>query len=203
VPEWPGGLEVALRDVDVAIARTEPPYDGTSLVNEIERLYLDGIAAARETIYLESQYFAAESLCDAIEARLREPGGPEIVVLNPEAALAEFEDSAMHPIRGRMIERLRAADAEDRFRIWHPVNAAGEPIYVHAKVMVIDDLLLRIGSSNLNDRSMGFDTECDIAIEGVEETTREAILSFRHRLVAEHLGTTPDAVAEAWAARGT
>ncbi|MEM7709160.1 MAG: phospholipase D-like domain-containing protein [Pseudomonadota bacterium] len=201
--EWPEGLEVALRDVEVAIARTEPPYDGTSLVNEIERLYLDGIAAARETIYLESQYFAAESVCDAIEARLREPGGPEVVVLNPEAALAEFEDSAMHPIRGRMIERLRAADAEDRFRIWHPVNAAGEPIYVHAKVMVIDDLLLRIGSSNLNDRSMGFDTECDVAVEGGDEATRRAVLAFRHRLVAEHLGVKPADVSDACAAQGT
>jgi phospholipase D1/2 len=102
-----------------------------------------------------------------------------------------------------MIERLRAADGEGRFRIWHPVNAAGEPIYVHAKVIVIDDRLLRIGSSNLNDRSMGFDTECDVAVEGAEATTREAILTFRHRLVAEHLGVAPGAVAEACAAKGS
>ena len=202
-PEWPEGLDVAMRDVDVAIARTEPPYGGTDLVNEIERLYLDGIAAARETIYLESQYFACESVCDAIEARLRESGGPEVVIINPEAALAEIEDSAMHPIRGRMIERLRATGAEGRFRIWHPVNAAGEPIYVHAKVMVIDDRLLRVGSSNLNDRSMGFDTECDVAVEGTYEATRQAILAFRHRLVAEHLGKEASRVAEACAAHGS
>jgi phospholipase D1/2 len=200
---WPDDLAVVAEGVDLGIARTEPPYDGAPLVNEIERLYLDGIAAARETIYLESQYFACESVCEAIEARLREPGGPDVIVLNPEAAPSDIEDSAMHPIRGRMIERLRAADGEDRFRIWHPVNAAGAPIYVHAKVMVIDDWLLRIGSSNLNDRSMGLDTECDVAVEGADAATRQAILAFRQRLVAEHLGVAPSDVSAACAERGT
>lgn len=190
---WPEGLKVAVRDVRVAIARTEPPYDGNDLVNEIERLYLDGIAAARDTIYIESQYFSASSICEAVEARLREEDGPEVVIINPEAAKSELEDRAMHALRGRMIERLHAADPGGRFRIFYPVNAADEPIYVHAKIFVVDDRLLRIGSSNMDDRSLGFDTECDVAFED-GENAKEAIRAFRARLLGEHLGIAPEIV---------
>ena len=196
-PLWPDDLPVAVRDVEVGIARTEPPYDGEPIVDEIERLYLDGIAAARRSLYLESQYFCCQSVCDAIERRLREPDGPEVVVINPQAARSELEDQALHVLRARQIETLRRVDAEGRFRIWYPVNAAGDPIYVHAKVMIVDDRLLKIGSSNIDDRSMGFDTECDVAFEGDDAAAREAIVALRHRLIAEHLGARPDAVAGA------
>ncbi|WP_113912658.1 phospholipase D-like domain-containing protein [Roseovarius dicentrarchi] len=181
---WPDDLGVDATDVDVAIARTEPPYDGAPLINEIEHLYIDSIKAAEHAIYIESQYFASETVCAALEARLREQGGPEIIVINPKAALSQFEDDAMHVLRARMIDSLRAADHEDRFRIYYPVTSEGDPIYVHAKIMIADASVLRIGSSNLNDRSMGFDTECDVAIEGPEAL----ITAFRVRLLSEHLG---------------
>jgi len=61
-------------------------------------------------------------------------------------------------------------------------------INVHSKVLVIDDILVRIGSSNLSNRSMGFDTECDLAMGDGEERSRSAIASLRNRLLAEHLG---------------
>ena len=92
----------------------------------------------------------------------------------------------MHVLRGRVIDRLQKADHLDRFRIYSPVNSAGEPIYVHAKIMIVDDTVLHIGSSNLDDRSMGFDTECDVAIHG-----HCALISgFRERLLSEHLGVS-------------
>ncbi|MFD2741332.1 phospholipase D-like domain-containing protein [Sulfitobacter aestuarii] len=195
---WPGSLEVEARNVDVAIARTEPPFDGEPLINEIEQLYLDGIRAAKDIIYIESQYFAAGTICEALEDRLRERGGPEVVVINPKDAESQLEDDAMHVLRERMITRLREADSEDRFRIYYPVNAAGEPIYVHAKIMTVDSDLLRIGSSNLNDRSMGFDTECDVAIEEPDAL----IVGFRTRLLAEHLGVSPEVFAEVQESEG-
>jgi phospholipase D1/2 len=200
---WPEGLATAVRDVPVAVARTEPPYDDGPLVNEIERLYLDGIEAAREVIYLESQYFSARSVFEAVMRRLREPDGPEIVIINPQKALSPIEDRAVHPLRGRYLERLHEADPGGRFRMWHPVNAGGEPIYVHAKVMVVDDRLLRLGSSNLDDRSMGFDTECDVAFEGYDSASRGAIETFRLRLLAEHLGVEQEEVARAWRDEGS
>jgi uncharacterized membrane protein YdjX (TVP38/TMEM64 family) len=66
---------------------------------------------------------------------------------------------------------------------------------VHSKVMVIDDRLLRVGSANLNNRSMGTDTECDLAVEAANEAERRAIVAARNRLIADHCGVRPEDVA--------
>ena len=50
---------------------------------------------------------------------------------------------------------------------------------IHSKVMVVDDRLLRVGSANMNNRSMGADTECDLAIEARNEAERRAMLEVR------------------------
>ena len=74
----------------------------------------------------------------------------------------------MGVLRNKMVERLRAADAEGRFNVYYPDMpglAEGTCIDVHSKMMAVDDEWLRIGSANVNNRSMGVDTECDIAIE--------------------------------------
>lgn len=194
---WPDSIEPALCDVDVAIARTEPPSPDNGTVAEIEKLYLDSIAAARDCIYLESQYFCADSITRAVKTRLMQADGPEVVIINPRAAQGHLEDQAMHITRSRMVRELRAHDYHGRFRIFYPVNAAAEDIYVHAKISIIDDQFLRVGSSNIDRRSMGFDTECDVAVAGTDTDSRDYILHLRHRLLAEHLGTTPEKVAKA------
>jgi len=194
---WPRDLPVDFHDVDIAIARTEPAYGPFRAVREIEALYLAAIRAARHTLYLESQYFASSVIRDALAERLAEPDGPEVVVVNPESAAGWLEEFAMDTARARSVRHLHRHDHHDRFRIYYPVNRAGTPIYVHAKVVVVDDRLLRVGSSNLNNRSMGFDTECDIAVEAVEGTPdhdriARSITGLRNRLLAEHLSVTPD-----------
>ena len=65
---------------------------------------------------------------------------------------------------------------------------------VHSKVMVVDDLFLRVGSANLNNRSMGADTECDLVIEARTGAERAAI-GMRNRLIGDHCGVSPEAVA--------
>ena len=197
---WPDELRPDLEGVDIAIARTKPDYRDQDGVDEIERLYLAAIASARRTIYLESQYFASGAICRALERRLSEPGGPELLVVNPDRAEGFVQHEMMDTGRARMIERVRAAaerggGGRSRFRILHPANAAGDPIYVHAKVLVVDDRLVRIGSSNVNNRSMGFDTECDIAFEVSSEAERAFALGLRHDLLAEHMGCEADDVA--------
>ena len=67
--------------------------------------------------------------------------------------------------RDMLVARLRAADRHGRFRAYAPRTAGGRTIIVHSKVAIIDDRLLRVGSANLNNRSGGYDTECDLAIE--------------------------------------
>ena len=54
---------------------------------------------------------------------------------------------------------------------------------IHSKVMVVDDWLLRVGSGNLNNRSMGADTECDLVIEAHNDADRAAIVEMRNRLL--------------------
>ncbi|GAC70668.1 phospholipase D-like domain-containing protein [Gordonia soli] len=194
---WPDGLLPTLAKVDVAVARTLPHLDDRDEVREIERLYLTAIGAARHRLYIESQYLAARVIVDALVERLREPDGPEIVVVLPRHADGWLEQRAMDGARRRLLHRLWAADGSDRFRAYHPVTADGAPIYVHAKVLVVDDMLLRVGSSNLNNRSMGLDSECDLAVEVTDtdprgDEHRARIVDVRDRLLAEHLDVPLD-----------
>lgn len=197
-PLWPD-LHPDLTDVSVGISRTAPAYGGRDAVHEIEALYLSIIAAARRTLYIESQYFASRRMAEAIIARLGETDGPEIVVINPDTAQGWLEEKAMGSARARLLDLVRKADVHDRFRLYTPVTEGRNPIYVHAKIAIMDDTLLRVGSSNLNNRSMGLDTECDLSIEVTpgqpdEDALRSMIAGLRRSLVAEHLGVAPDAV---------
>ena len=129
--------------------------------------------------------------------RLREPDGPEIVIVMPRWSESRLEKQSMDSARYRLLDMLWAADDYDRLGVYWPVADDGTPIYVHSKVLVVDDRLLRVGSSNLNNRSMGFDSECDLAVEAdptadEQEIVRDTITSLRHRLIAEHLGVTVD-----------
>ena len=179
--------------VEVAIARTLPELDDRKEVREIEALYLEAIGRAEHTIYLESQYLASRRLAEALARRLEEPDGPEIVLVLPETTEGWLEHKAMDGARLKLLHLLWRADRHQRLGVFYPVTESGEAIYVHAKIMVIDDRLLRVGSSNLNNRSMGFDTECDLAVEAVpgsadEGRIRATILSVREDLLCEHLG---------------
>jgi phosphatidylserine/phosphatidylglycerophosphate/cardiolipin synthase-like enzyme len=205
---WPEGLEPTLANVDVAIARTVPAMPDVEEAREIEALYLAGIAAAERTIYLESQYFASRKIAMALARRLSEPEGPEVVVVNPRRADGWLEEVTMDSARAKLLAYVRGHDLNKRFRIYYPVTENGHPIYVHAKVMVIDDRLLRVGSSNLNNRSMGFDSECDLAMEVVEGDPRaeEMAMAFhavRNDLLAEHLGVSAELVEEHSCATGS
>ena len=189
---WPRSISASLRDIDVGIARTMPQHEGRQPIHEIEQLYLDAIEAAQNVIYCESQYFASRRIAEAMSERLNEANGPEIIIINPESADGFLEAITMDTARYRLLKLIADADRYGRFRIYTPVTQKGEPIYVHAKITIVDDRLLRVGSSNFNNRSMGFDTECDLAIEAVEgnreaENIRRQILHTRDDLIAEHL----------------
>ncbi len=193
-PIWPKEIEPTFENVDVGIARTWPERGEHKAAFEIEALYLAGIGAAKRTIYIESQYFASRKIAEAIIASLAQPDGPEIVLVLPRHAAGWLQEATMDSARTRLLRLVRQSDQYGRFACYFPRNAAGEAIYVHAKIMVVDDRLLRIGSSNLNNRSMGFDTECDAAIEASADAdgrdARERIALVRDDLLAEHLNSS-------------
>lgn len=200
---WPDCLTPDFTDMRIAIARTQPEMPHSQPIHEIESLYLDLIATARRHIYAESQYFASRRIAEAIAKRLAEPDGPEIVVVNPAQADGWLEQEAMDTARARLFQALKQHDPHDRLRLYHPVTASGGPIYVHAKILVIDDRVLRIGSSNFNNRSLGLDTECDVALAASDDTTAARIAAIRDGLLAEHLGTDTITVADHIARTGS
>jgi phospholipase D1/2 len=197
---WPEDLQPDLTDVRVGISRTAPATDDHPGVREIETLYLDMIARARHRIYIENQYFTANSVGEALAARLAEPDGPEIVVVLRLLSHGWLEEHTMHILRTRLMRRLRAVDRGSRFHVYYPDIRGledGTCIDVHSKVMVVDDEALRIGSANLSNRSMGLDSECDLTIEARGEAgIARVIADFRNRLMGEHLGVEPRKVSE-------
>ncbi|HXV25080.1 MAG TPA: VTT domain-containing protein [Alphaproteobacteria bacterium] len=203
---WPAGVEPDLRDVAVAIARTEPGYRGRPEIREIERLYLASIEAASRVVYIENQYLTSAAVADAIARSLAQPTGPEFVIVLPFTCGGWLEETAMGVGRTRILRRLREVDIHGRLAVYYPKlpDQPPEALSLHSKLMVVDDTLLRIGSSNLSNRSLSLDTECDLAIEANgRKDVREAIMRFRNGLIAEHSGCSPDEVADAFARSGS
>ena len=187
---WPEKLPVQFENVEIGIARTRAEYRDCGALREIEALFLRHIREARRFIYAESQYFASRKVAEAITARLQEAEPPEIVIVHPANADGWLEQQAMDHARAALVRAIAECDKHDRFSLWMPY--VGEcAIYCHAKLMVIDDEVLRIGSANLNNRSMGLDSECDVFIDSRRPGNRHAgepIAALRRSLLAEHLG---------------
>ena len=203
---WPLYLKPDLTDVTIAIARTEPAFQGREEVREVEALYLDAIAHARKYLYIENQFMTSSAISDVLADRLREQGGPEIVIVLPRQNSGWLEKNTMQVIRAHVLKRLFEADRDGRLRVYYPsIAGTGDTfINVHAKVLIVDDDFIRIGSSNLSNRSMGLDTECDLALEAEGKTeVRKAIALLRNRLLGEHLGVAPEKVEEAMASNNS
>lgn len=195
---WPSALEADLTGIEVGIARTAPPRGEAPAVREVEALYLDMIASARRHLYIENQYFTAPRIAAALEKRLTEPDGPEIVLVLRLLSHGWLEEHTMHVLRTRLIRKLKAADRYDRFRVYYPYIPGLETeccLDVHSKLMIVDDRILRLGSANLCNRSMSMDTECDVVIESHSRpAVAAAITQFRDRLLGEHLGVPAEQV---------
>ncbi|MBK5938006.1 VTT domain-containing protein [Halochromatium roseum] len=194
---WPAELEPFLHEQAVGIARTLPLFDGRAEVRESEQLYLDMIAAARDLIYIENQYLTSRSVAEALERCLAQPEGPLILIILPRETGHWLEQHTMDLIRARILERLRAADRHGRLHCYYPdLPGLGDKcLMVHAKLMIIDDRVLRIGSSNLSNRSMGLDSECDLCLIGDTEAARTEIQRLRRRLLAMFLSLDPETLA--------
>jgi phosphatidylserine/phosphatidylglycerophosphate/cardiolipin synthase-like enzyme/uncharacterized membrane protein YdjX (TVP38/TMEM64 family) len=194
---WPDNVTPDLTDVDVAIARTVPEVESQTAIRECEALFLDSIAAATQSIYIESQYFTNERLADALAARLGESRGPEIIVVSPQDCHGWLEQKTMGVFRSAAFKKMIEADKHQRLRLVYPAASRSGDVatFIHSKVMVVDDELARIGSANFSRRSMAVDSECDLAIDaGGDRHIQEGIRRIRDRLLAEHLGLQADDV---------
>jgi phosphatidylserine/phosphatidylglycerophosphate/cardiolipin synthase-like enzyme len=200
---WPEGLPVDFEGQQIAIARTEPEMPDQVPVHESEALFLAQIAGARRHLYIESQYFASRRIAEAVARRLDEADGPEIVIINPETAQGWLEPLAMDTARARLMAALMHRDVHKRLRMYHPYTAGGAAIYCHAKILIADEDVFRLGSSNMNNRSLRLDTECDLAFRASDAATGACIATIRDGLIAEHLGVDRDLITTTIAQTGS
>jgi phospholipase D1/2 len=198
---WLDMVDADLKGCRTAIVRTRPQYEDLPGIYEVEQLYLDSIEAAEEYIYIENQYLASAKVIAALKECLQKKNGPEVVIVLPFSTDGWLSQNTMDTLRARAVKILTEADIGNRLAIYY-VHLDGlegeETIKIHSKLMIIDDRFARVGSSNLNNRSMGFDTEVDIAVEIPPGSSQmEAILHFRNQLLAEHLGVEVATVRDA------
>lgn len=198
-PIWPDGVVAEFEDVDIGIARTLPEDDDQRQVTEVKELYLESIRQARRYIYIENQYLTVEPVADALASRLREEPELEVVAVTPRRPSGWLETKTMGTGQALFMASLSDKDIRDRVRFYYPFSGQGDDrtaVMVHAKLMIVDDVLLHVGSSNLNRRSMGLDSECDLAIAcGEHDACKDTIAGFRYGLLAEHLGVDPEEIA--------
>jgi phospholipase D1/2 len=196
---WPDGTEVLLHDAQIGIARTLPEYNGNAEIREVERLYLDTIAHSREMLYIENQYLTSRAIGEALCHSLQEDAGPQILLILPKKTGHWLEQHTMDVLRARILSELRTGDRHGRLRVCHPEISDLQTgcVMVHAKLMISDDRVLRIASSNLSNRSMGLDSECDLCVVARDEAERRTIRTLRQRLLGMLLSTDPEAVARA------
>ena len=180
-------------DTTVQLLRTIPEHvydrmrDGAFGILEG---YMRALHAARELVYLESQFFWLPEIVELLSARLREPPGERfrIVVVLPSKPNNGQEDT-----RGMLAHLADADDGRGRFlatTIDAMTGSTVDDLYVHAKIGIVDDRWLTIGSANLNAHSFFNDTEVNVQVfdEALARGTRL-------RLWSEHLGVPEDEIA--------
>jgi phosphatidylserine/phosphatidylglycerophosphate/cardiolipin synthase-like enzyme len=172
-------------DVDVQVIRTVP--DG--MYKDLRRgdfrvleSYMRALRSAKRFIYLENQFLWSPEIVAVLREKLDWPPASEfrLVILLPAKANSGADDT-----RGQLGTLVKADGGTGRLlacTLVTPNGGQGNPVYVHAKIGIVDDRWLTLGSANLNEHSLFNDTEVNIVTldAGLARDTRE-------RLWAEHL----------------
>ncbi len=175
----------------IAISLTVSRSEKMGEKRQIEQSLIKMIRIAEKIIYIENQYFTSKTICEALQARLMEKSGPEVVIVTGRSTDGWLSQNSMDLLRCYAIRKLKSSDKYNRFKIYYPElpgSTLKTSLNVHAKLMIIDDKLLRVGSANLNDRSMGLDTECDLTLISTSIDQSMTIAKIRNKLISEHLG---------------
>lgn len=131
----------------------------------IARGYLKALPRARSLIYLEDQYLWSAEVVKVLADTLRAQPSLRLIAVIPRFPDQDGKLSMPPNLIGRQQAlNLLYAAGPNRVAVYSPENAAGTPIYVHAKVCVVDDTWAMIGSDNFNRRSWTHDSELSCAI---------------------------------------
>jgi phosphatidylserine/phosphatidylglycerophosphate/cardiolipin synthase-like enzyme len=184
----------------VQVLRTYPYrrrgyYFAPSGERSIARAYRKALGRAQRLVYLEDQYLWCPEVVGYFAQALAARPGLRLIAVVPQFPIAGHNQarratgSAVAP---QLLARARSLDlltrlGGDRVGIYHVENHAGTPVYVHAKVCVVDDTWVTVGSGNINRRSWTYDSELSCAVLG-QATGGECLAQdLRLALAREHL----------------
>lgn len=196
---WPANVPVEAEHMPVGIARTEVVCPAGLGINEVERSLIAAIRSATSFVYIENQFTSAIKIARALAEQMLRVPSLRVLVVAPKLHSSWLESQAMQNGRGAFIDCFSAAGVADRIRFVYPVSRSGNTeaaVMVHSKLLIVDDRILRIGSANLNNRSMGADSECDLILEAASGAHRDFIASVRHRLIAHFCGLDQHTLAQ-------
>lgn len=198
------GVTVPMPASTVALSRTFPAGYGAGAVREIARLHERAIARAERLVYVETQYLTSSLVRDALLDRLRDRRMPrlDVVIVLPRRPEKLKETLTVGHTQNELLATL--AEAADRhghaLGVYDVASSDADgrdvPVYVHAKLLAVDDAFLTVGSANLTNRSMALDSEIHLSYAAAETNDDGALVAAirraRVRLLSEHLGV-PDA----------
>jgi phospholipase D1/2 len=180
----------------VGLTRTMPEMENTDpprpAITELRELHHCAIAAAERSIYIENQYFCSEEIRRALLDRMNRDDEPlEIVIVLPQRSGGLKEQIAVGVRQSEMLRELKAMAVRTGHHVGvYYVAAPGPdgdvPVFIHSKVMIVDDRLLLVSSCNTTNRSLGLDSELGVAWEA--ETEEPSIRQARIELLREHTG---------------
>ena len=178
--------------IELQIVRTVPEKIYTAVPRGDFRIlesYLRAIQAAQQFIYLENQFLWSPEITAALHAKLVNPPSPDfrLLLLLPAKPNTGSDDT-----RGVLGELIEADDDDARMlacTLYARSGPRADPVYVHAKIAIIDDAWLTLGSANLNEHSLFNDTEMNFVAHDPDLASQT-----RLRLWAEHLELPIDEV---------
>jgi phosphatidylserine/phosphatidylglycerophosphate/cardiolipin synthase-like enzyme len=172
-------------------ARKRPAYPfAAGGERTIARAYEHAFLRARRLVYIEDQYLWSEVVARTLADALRRTPSLQVIAVVPRFPDADGRVSGP-PNRLGQLEAMRtlAAAGGDRFGVYDLQSPAGAPIYVHAKICIVDDEWMTCGSDNFNRRSWTHDSELTCAVVDPEGRLPA---DLRRALWSEHLGLPAD-----------
>ncbi|MBX3162710.1 MAG: phospholipase [Deltaproteobacteria bacterium] len=187
----------------IGLARTWPrieerPRLQRAPLSELAELHIRAIALAERVIYLENQYLSSWAIAEALVRRMRRAVPRlEIVLVLPKQSRGFKERISIGVYQARILDRLGrvAAETGHRLGVYYTVSPGEHgdvPVFIHGKVLAVDDRFVLVSSANLSNRSMGFDSELGVAWESPEP--QASLRAVRTSLLAEHAGVAPSVV---------
>nr|WP_136252788.1 VTT domain-containing protein [Ningiella ruwaisensis] len=195
---WPDSVEPIFENIACGVAQTVPFMDNQEPVQEVRKMLLSLIEQAEEFVYIENQFANRGEIAEALNKRLKECPKLKVLIFSSYEPKGTVECEAYWA--GRIDFKRILENGVDDGRVLmaysSSTNADGLAGHkrVHAKVTIIDDKYFVIGSSNLSNRSMSLDTECDLIFEATTKAHRNKIRWFRNDLISEHSGWAEEEV---------